>query len=60
MKEKDRDLGLRDSQATIKISKITLEKIKEISKDLGFAQITVLEYLLNGKINLKELKKYDN
>ncbi|MEI6529664.1 MAG: hypothetical protein WCN88_04725 [Candidatus Falkowbacteria bacterium] len=55
MKE-NKSLGLRDSQATIKISKITLDKIKVLCEETGYKQITVLEYLLNGKINLDKLK----
>lgn len=52
----EQKLGLRDTQATIKISKITLEKIKNLCAETNYKQITVLEYLLNGKISIDKLK----
>jgi len=46
---------LRESQTLIRISIDTKEKIRKLCKKTGYKQITVLEYLLNGKIDLKEL-----
>jgi len=48
--------NLRESQTIIRISRITFDKIRDLAKKLDYAQITTLEYLLSGKINLKELK----
>ena len=46
---------LRESQTLIRISIDTKEKIRKLCKKTGYKQITVLEYLLSGKIDLKEL-----
>lgn len=51
--------GLRNSITTIGITIKTKEKIKKMADEMKFKQITILEYLLNGKININELKKYD-
>ena len=51
----DDNIKLRDSQETIKISKITKDKIKKLCEETGYKQITVIEYLLNGKISLDKL-----
>lgn len=48
--------SLRCGQTKIRISKITLNKIRVLCNETGFAQITVLEYLLNGNIPLDRLK----
>lgn len=45
----------RDNLTKITITKETKEKIKKLAEKLNFKQITVLEYLLNGKIKLNEL-----
>lgn len=47
---------LRQSQTLIRVSVDTFKKIQALALRLGYAQITVLEYLLSGKINLNELK----
>ena len=52
-KEKE---SLRESQALIRISKVTKDKIKKLCEETGYKQITVIEYLLNGKISLDKLK----
>ena len=41
--------------STIRITTETKEKIQAYALKTGLKQITTLEYLLNGKINLKEL-----
>ena len=48
--------NLRESQTLIRISRETFTKIQSLAKELGYAQITTLEYLLNGRINLDKLK----
>jgi len=48
--------SLRESQALIRISKVTKDKIKKLCEETGYKQITVIEYLLNGKISLDRLK----
>jgi len=45
----------RNEQTLIRISVGTLNRIRILAKKLGYAQITTLEYLLNGKIDLNEL-----
>lgn len=52
-KEKE---SLRESQSLIRISKVTKDKIKKLCEETGYKQITVIEYLLNGKISLDKLK----
>lgn len=46
---------MRDEMAVIRITKETKEKIKKLAISKGLKEITVLEYLLKGKINLDEL-----
>jgi len=50
---------MREELELIRITSETKNKIKQIAKEKGFKQITVLEYLLKGKISIKEFKKYD-
>lgn len=40
----------------IRITKETKDKIDNLAEKLGLKQITTIEYLLNGKISLEELK----
>lgn len=47
---------MRDDLTIIRITKETKMKIEKLAKKLKLKQITVLEYLLNGKINLEDLK----
>ena len=47
---------MRDKQVKITITLETKEKIKHLAEKYNYKQVTVLEYLLSGKINLKELK----
>lgn len=47
---------MRDEQVPIKITVKTKAKIENLAAKYGYKQITVLEYLLSGKIDLKELK----
>lgn len=54
---------MREYQDLIRITKDTKEKIKKLAGEYGYAQVTVLEYLLSGKIKLSELydiKEDDN
>lgn len=46
----------KDTIKTIGITEKTKFKIKELGKKYNYADVTVLEYLLKGKINLEELK----
>ena len=46
---------MRDSQTLIRITEKTKAKIKTLATKRGQAQVTVLEYLLHGKIDLKDL-----
>ena len=39
----------------IRITKETKDKIETLAEERGLKQITTLEYLLSGKINLKDL-----
>lgn len=52
MKEKKK---LREKQTIIRISVETFKKIQALSIELGYAQITTLEYLLSGKISLDKI-----
>jgi len=45
-------LKMRDKIVTIGITEKTKLEIVELSKQTGLAQITVLEYLINGKLKL--------
>ena len=47
---------MRDEQTLIRITVKTRNKIRGLAKKKGLTQITILEYLLNGKIDLEELK----
>jgi hypothetical protein len=40
----------------VRITKETKAKIEKLAVKFGYKQVTVLEYLLKGKISLKELK----
>ena len=53
MKQKE---SLRSNQTIIRISTETFKKIQALSIELGYAQITTLEYLLSGKIPLDSIK----
>lgn len=46
---------MRDNLKVIRIKEETYDKIKILADKLGYKQITVLEYLLNGKIKLEDL-----
>ena len=48
--------NLRESQELIRISKATKDKIRLICKETKYAEVTVLEYLLNGNIELNRLR----
>ena len=45
----------KDTQELIRILSKTKRKIESLAKARGLKQITVLEYLLKGKIPLNEL-----
>lgn len=45
----------RDEMTKITITKETKEKVIKLAKKYNYKQITTLEYLLNGKIDLKDL-----
>ena len=45
----------RDKLTQIRITEKTRDKIAALAKKKGLRQVTVLEYLLSGEINLKEL-----
>ena len=47
---------MRDEQVLIRITKASHFKIKKLAAQKELKQITILEYLLNGKISLKEFK----
>lgn len=47
----------KDVIKTIGITERSKIKIKELGKKYDYADVTVLEYLLNGKISLKEFKE---
>ena len=47
---------MRDEQTLIRITIKTRDKIRKLAKKRGLAQITILEYILSGEINIKELK----
>lgn len=47
---------MRDKQTKINITLETKEKIKRLAEKYNFKQVTILEYLLEGKISIKELK----
>lgn len=46
---------MRDDMTKITITKETHEKIKALAEKKGLKQVTVLEYLLKGKIDLTEI-----
>ncbi len=46
---------MKDKMVKIGITEATKFKILKLAKKYNFAQITILEYLLNGKIKLEEL-----
>lgn len=45
----------RDAMEVIRIVSSTKLKVKKLAEKLGLKEVTTLEYLLNGKINIKEL-----
>lgn len=47
---------MRDKLGKITITQETKDKIKLLAEQKNLKQVTVLEYLLNGKIELSELK----
>lgn len=51
---------MRDKQTLIRITKRTNQKISKLAREKGLANVTVLEYLLNGKISISELDKKNN
>jgi hypothetical protein len=46
---------MQEDLKTIRITEETLNKIKKLAKEKKLKQITILEYILCGKINIKEL-----
>jgi hypothetical protein len=46
---------MRDKLTKIGITIGTKHKIKKLAEKYNWTQITILEYLLNGKIKLEEL-----
>jgi hypothetical protein len=48
---------MKEDLQVIRITAKTKEKIIKLAEKYGYKQITILEYLLSGKINLKELNK---
>lgn len=46
---------MRDKLTLIRIKQSTKDKIKILAEKLNLKQITVIEYLLSGKINIKDL-----
>ena len=49
---------MRDNLTLIRIKTSTRDAIKLLSEERDLKQVTVLEYLLDGKINISELIKY--
>lgn len=47
---------MRDELKTIRITENTYNKILKLANKYNWKQITILEYLLSGKIKLEELK----
>jgi len=47
---------MREELSNIRITVKTKDKIIKLASDKNLKQVTILEYLLNGKINLDELK----
>lgn len=47
---------MRDKLKTIRITEKTFNKIIKLAAEKNFKQVTILEYLLSGKISLNELK----
>lgn len=48
---------MREELENIRITKKTKEKIKQLSDKKKLKQVTVLEYLLKGKLSIDELWK---
>lgn len=48
---------MKDKIKTIGITEGTKLKIKKLAKKYNYADVTVLEYLLRGKIKLEELNE---
>lgn len=46
---------MKDKIVTIGITEETKRKIKKLGEKYGYADVTVLEYLLNKKIDINEL-----
>lgn len=49
---------MREEMAIIRITAKTKSRILILAKNKNLKQITILEYLLNGKINIKELYEF--
>jgi len=48
-------MSKQEAMTIVRIMKETKAKLDKLAKKKGLKQITTLEYLLNGKINLEEL-----
>jgi predicted DNA-binding protein len=48
---------MRNNLDKIRITKETKERIKKMAEKNGLKQVTILEYLLSGKIPLEDLKQ---
>ena len=46
---------MRDKIVTIGIKEDTKDKIKKLAEKYNYSQVTILEYLLKGKISLDEI-----
>lgn len=47
---------MRSQQDLIRITTETHRKIRRLAKELNYSHVTVLEYLLDGRIDLDKLK----
>lgn len=57
MKKRNKDEWTRADTNLIRVSKATKEKIDKLAVRMGYKQLTTLEYLLSGQIELEELNK---
>lgn len=48
---------MRNKLSKICIIEETKKKVKDVAEKYGYKDVTALEYLLNGKIPLKELNE---
>jgi hypothetical protein len=46
---------MKDNTVSIRVFKKTKDKIEKLAAEKNLAQVSVLEYLLNGKIDISEL-----